>query len=534
MRHARRWRLDEARALAIPVLAVTCLFSCCGGIRHCAAAEPILPGASRDVQVIVDGKSLTLRMVYVPADQGVRADSDGAAAGKGRIVQPFFFAASELSLADFNALAPAAVRESHDANERKMATQEGQKKDWLEMQREADSYVVKMVSLDEAIGITAVATAALAKPTRQNSLRIATERFRLPTAAEWRHAMSMGSQPKNMHINPWPVFDRDFSEKERGRCAEIWTACGGQGAFIGAPEQVLWFIREASGSAEEQLELLTLFLRFLLQGRMLDPQKKNSYSWEVQPEPLAERIDAAPGNEWGIRGAHRGYPEWVLSAATQNEALDLWRRFESGDRSNDDRQRPKFGLCGAASFTLNKNDLKPMLQAFISHETAVLDGKPFFSWQDAEDREVFIDRSVSLRLVLVESLADEWVAVVRSLFADQKDATAVAENARLLLAEVERLTWGPDRSRNESIVNCYWAIAECRCGRGNDAAIRLASNAMLVSRKSSSAEDIAMRIRRAQGGAGSARPTPGSPDGVYLKSVARLMACDDSQARPEP
>ncbi len=498
----------------------------------CEAGDPAKPASIRDVLLKTDGGAISLRMILIPPQPEVSPDGASDPSGKERLAQPFYFAATELTLAGFNALASKETRASHDAIEAKMASQADQKKDWAAMQSEAASYAAKMVSLGDAASITAAATLAFEKSSSDRGPTLVRERFRLPTAAEWRHAMSMGSQPQAMHINPWPALERDLTGKERGRCAELWTASGGQGQFIGSPEQVRWVIERASSNTEQRLELLTIFTRFLLSGRLLDPKKSNSHSWEIQPEPLAERIDAAPGNQWGILGAHRGYPEWVISTTSQTDALGLWRKCESNACTDSDRQRPAFGLCGAASFTLNKNDLKPMLQAFISHESAVIDGRPFFSWQEADENELFIDRSVTLRLVLIESLADDWVSLIRSNFANHVNATTTAAAAKPFLAEVARLTHGSERTRNQAVINCFLAISEYRCGAGEDAAKRLAENAAQASGNLASAEDIAARFRRAQGSAGSSRPTSGSPDGLYLRSVARLMARDELPNKP--
>ncbi|MCX7401519.1 MAG: SUMF1/EgtB/PvdO family nonheme iron enzyme [Planctomycetia bacterium] len=507
------------------------MLGCDRGTQPCWATEASEPGTPREVHLDVRGKQVTIKMVYVPGQEGEGGVSGSSEASSKGLKQPFYFAVTELSLADFDALAPDDRRQGHDATEQTMAQQDEQKKDWAEMQRQAASYVAKMVSLDDAAAITAAATAAataaLAKSARSSSVTLASERFRLPTSAEWRHAMSMGSQPDKMYINPWPVFEHDLSEKDRGRCGELWTSCGGAGAFKGTPEQVVWLIAEASGNSEQRLELVTIFTRFLLNGRLLDPKKTNSYSWEVQPEPLVERIDAAPGNGWGIRGAHRGYPEWVLSATNQNDALGVWRRYESQAYADSDNQQQAFGLCGASSFTLNKLDLLPMLSAFVNHETPILDGVPYFSLQQAKDGGLHIDRSTSLRLVLVECLADEWAALVRSAFEDKKDAKSAVDVAKPLLAEIERLSFGSERVRYEAIINGYLAIAEYRCGAEDDAAARLASSATSVSSKTRSADDIAARFRRARGNAGSpTTPASSSPESVYLQAVARLMTRD--------
>lgn len=524
----------RTRQLMPCVLLAGCWFWVCDiGTLPCAAAEAIAPGSSRDVRLEVGGKPVTIKMVYVPGQQGGGTESGSSEASEKRVVQPFYFAVTELSLADFNALAPDDKRQSHDATEQRMAKQDEQKKDWAEMQRQSALYVAKMVSLDEAAAITAAATAALEKSAQSKSATLASERFRLPTAAEWRHAMSMGSQPEKMYINPWPAFERDLVEKDQGRCRELWTACGGAGVFKGTPEQLVWIIAEASGNAEQRLEVVTTVTRFLLKGRLLDPKKANSYSWEVQPEPLVERIDAAPGNDWDIRGAHRGYPEWVLSATNQNDALGFWRRCESRSLADSDRQQQAFGLCGAASFTLNKLDLRPMLSAFVNHETLVLDGKPVVSLRQAEDAELHVDRSIAIRLVLVECLADEWVALVRSAFNGKKDAKSAGDIANPFRADIERLSFGSERLQNEAIINGYHALAEYRFGAAEEAAARLASSATSVSSNTRSAEDIAARFRRAKANAGpSTKPAPSSADSVYLQAVARLMTRDQRSVEP--
>lgn len=500
----------------------------------CEAAEPINPGTNRTVELNVNGNTFAIRMVYVPAETRQNAGAEGGEIAKPKILQPFYFAESELSLADFNVLASGEIRNAHDAREQTMASEDDQKRDWEKMQRNAQAYVAKMVTPDEAAGITAAANAALAKPAGPLGPTLTTERFRLPTAAEWRHAMSMGSQPDKKHINPWPDFDRDFTDKERMRCQELWTSCGGKGRFVGTQEQVTWAVQEASDKTAEKLELLTTFTRFLLNGRILDPRKPNSYSWEILAEPLAERIDSAPGNEWGIRGAHRGYPEWVLCLASQNEAREFWGRFESSHVSDADRQRAAFGLCGASSFTLGKDDLKPMLQAFVSHESRVMNGKAEFSWQEAEDAELCIDRSVAMRLVLVMCLSDTWVGIVRTSIGKHDTFTVAEEASREFLQQLETLTSGAELQRSQAIINAYLALSEYRCGEPGSGAQRLAASIPIAFGQTSTVDAVPNlgRRRRNPASGDQAARSPKNADAVYFASVSRLMERD--VASPEP
>jgi hypothetical protein len=119
--------------------------------------------------------------------------------------------------------------------------------------------------------------------------------------------------------------------------------------------------------------------------------------------------------------------------------------------------------------------------------------------------------------------------LVRSAFEDKKDAKSAGDVAKSLLAEIERLSFGSERVRNEAIINGYLAIAEYRCGAEDDAAARLASSATSVSSKTRSADDIAARFRRARGNAGAPTTTASSsPDSVYLQAVARLMTRDQT------
>ena len=500
----------------------------------CEAAEAVHPGSARKVELDVDGKTLAIRMVYVPAEEERKPGSDGGDIGKARASQPFYFAETELTLADFNVLATAEIREAHDAREQQMASDDDQKKDWAEMQRISQDYVAKMVSPDEAAGITAAATASLSDAVAQRGPSLVSERFRLPTRAEWRHAMSMGSQPDKKYINPWPAFDRDFSDKERVRCQDLWSTCGGKGRFVGSQEQVIWAIREASDNTAERLDLLTIFTRFLLKGRLLDPKQANSYSWEILADPLAERFDVAPANEWGIRGAHRGYPEWVLSVASQNEAKEFWSKFESSQVSDADRQRASFGLCGASTFTLGKDDVRPILQAFVTHENQVVNGKTDFSWREAEDAEVCIDRSAAMRLVLVECLSDTWAALVRTALGKPDTVAAAREASLELVTQIERLTFGLERQRSQALIDTYLALAEYRCGDPRGGSQRLAAGIPVAFAQATavSVEPNIGRRRRSTSSGGDSSASRKNADAVYFTSVSRLMDRDGPSPQP--
>lgn len=510
------------------------LVACPSSMSPCKAAEAVDPGAVRKVALEVDGKTLTISMIYVPAEEGPKPGSDDGDTGKAKASQPFYFAETELTLADFNVLANAEIREAHDAREQEMASDDDQKKDWKEMQRNSKDYVAKMVSLGEAAGITAAATAALSDSVAPRGPSLVSERFRLPTGAEWRHAMSMGSQPDKKFINPWPAFDRDFSDKERVRCQDLWSTCGGQGRFVGSQEQVIWAIREASENTAERLELLTIFTRFLLKERLLDPKQANSHSWEILADPLAERIDVAPANEWGIRGAHRGYPEWVLSVASQNEAKDFWSKFESSTVSDVDRQRASFGLCGASTFTLGKDDVRPMLQAFVTHENQVVNGKSEFSWKESEDAEVCIDRSVAMRLVLVECLSDTWVALVRTSLGKQDTVAAAREASLELVAQIERLTFGLERQRSQALIDTYLALAEYRCGDPRGGSQRVAAGIPVAFGQAAavSVEPNIGRRRRSTSSGDDSSASRKNADAVYFTSVSRLMDRDVPSPQP--
>ena len=519
------------------VLTLLCLGIACASVGRAEedTQQQYTAGDIREVTVEIDGESRAIKMVYVPAEESVdnsgTQDNPESESAATKIQLPFFFGLSELSLEQFDSFAPEAVRDSHQRREEQMAPQPEQQADLKKMQEESDQYYAKMVSLDEAAMVTAFLNASLPKVETGQS-RLVQSRFRVPTAEEWRRAASMASA-EGEFINPWPRFS-ELSEKEQGRCQELWASCEGRGRFEGSERQVEWLIRESNGDPGQRLELLTTVLRFLLNGRLLNPEKKNSHSWEVQPEPLVEKIDAAVPNEWGIFGIHRGYPEWVLHAANQTIAMSVWRQLEDGEFSEEEKTQDFFGLNGASSLTVNKSDLTPLQQLFVSHEHPVVSGKVAFSWQDAEENELCVDRSSTVRLVLVDCLADDWLDVVRTALVKHEGEGERSATVGDFQTEVRRLTTGPDQSRFIGIIDVWNAIAAYEAGDREEAGQVLKTTKLFgvqEGKQKLSLDEIANLMQG--GGAASPRKKAPDPQSLYFRGIGELMLKDGDGARAE-
>jgi hypothetical protein len=498
------------------------IFLQCVLLTRLHSAHGFEAGDVREVECVINGTPTTLRMVYVPG-KIAQPSGQGDGSSVGTTAQlPFFFATTELSLADFEALAPKHAQESHEARERKMAVTKELKSDLARMTAEPERYYAKMVSLSEAAAVTAAMTRSLAE-TDGGAGSLVQSRFRIPTVNEWRRAASMNSD-ENVFLNPWPKFS-DFSDKERGRCQELWKASGGVGLFVGSQDQMTWLFDEATGEAAGRLEIATIMFRFLLKGRLLDPAKENSHSWEIQPEPLEESIDAAPPTEWGVYGLHRGYPEWVLNVESQGEAIRFWRLVEDEAMSNVDTEKKFFGLSGASSLTLNKSDLTPLRQLSLTHQH-VLSGQTAVSWADINEADVCVDRSVTVRLVLVECLADSWVTAVRDALIKSGGPEGTAEKVERLNFEVKRLTAGREQERNLGIIEAWLAISRYRSGEKKPAGEALSSSKLFgggTNKPKLSPEEIMRMMQRGGRPGGGNSKKKLAPDSLYFKSVGNLM-----------
>ena len=487
-------------------------------------AQNFVEGDTREVIVNIGGSPKNLQMVYVPAATATSPQNDGDDTAGAKLQLPFFFSLTELTLEEFELFAPDYAHASHEERQQRMAATEELQADLMKMKADSNQYYATMVSLDEAAAVTAALTESLSQADRSDEL--IQSRFRIPTANEWQRAASMNSK-EHTFINPWPDFD-NFSEREKGRCQELWKACRGVGPFTCSENQMSWLISEATTNSGKRLELATIVFRFLLNGRLLNPEKENSHSWEIQPEPLAETIDAAPANEWGISGIHRGYPEWVLHVASSTEATRYWRLIEDEVLSTDKQKKQLFGLSGASSLTLNKNDLTPLQQLFVSYQH-VFGGQTTISWTDVEDADICVDRSVTVRLVLVDCLADDWLTSVRKTAMDSENMNSLREEVNDYKTDVSSLTSGSERDRYLSLIEAWAAIAQYQTGDRAQAGATIKTSKAFGSQATKTKLNTADILAMMNQGASPQANKPSKkipPDSLYFQATGELMEKD--------
>jgi hypothetical protein len=483
------------------------------GIEAIFAEAPVA-GSGRDIEVTVGATVLKLRLIYVPSGTALLG-RPGAEERSVVLGQPFYIAVDEVSVSAFSACLEDGERSSHDKREKTFITDSDRER----MHREGDSFSATMISLEEAARVTARINRELSRARTSTTETLVSERVRLPTAAEWQYAMSCGSQAQHRYINPWPgSASNHLSDRNLARCRELFEKCGRTDEFRATPEQVTWLVEECQGNGAARLEILSFLFPFLLDGR-----GDTTPAWrrfETKPEPLAETLAVALPNAWGIRGCHRGYPEWVLADSSQASALAVWRRFEDSLATGSDKDQKAFRLCGSNSVVLAQTDLSPLAKVFLFHERSLV------SWNDANaaDGSIVEDESVGMRVVMVECLSDEWRRIVRSSMLSTDDAAMAENKANTYGEEITRLSG--NREQDLAILQTYLGLQEYQSGRFEDSADRIGRSADKISGRAPVAVSLSSRLRKGGGGAGKESSSPPAGDRIFFSSTAKLMVAD--------
>lgn len=466
--------------------------------------------------------ALTLTLVKVPSGS-VSLGEPGGEPRQENLTLAYSIMTAEMSLAQFQALAPEqAVHQRQERVEAVAVTSE-QKRILEELSRRGDRYAAQVVTVDDVAMLTARIN-SLYGPQQEASRLLVTRRFRLPTTWEWQHAMSLGSQPKSRDINPWPNYPTDFSEKEQTFLRTKWQAAGGQGEFQGTQEQVRALLKGCP-NPEFGILVLNLFFRDLLRGRSVSSvsEHQENGSWSEPPADLAETLTAGGKNAWGMFGAHRGYPEWTLAGSLgQQEALATWRRFEDGTATAADRGKPLFQLVGGHGICIDDTDLSPLSALFIWHERKTSDGKSLYTIEEADEKAV--DFSATIRLVLVECLRDDWRKVVRQSFMSH-GGTEQPQPDRFT-AELSQFS--SQAKNDEAYVHVYSALAEYQQNNFMCSAERLSASASAVTETKAKGLSRDELLGRGNSSAAAKQQRPSS-NTVYLQALAKLVGRDSGE-----
>lgn len=408
---------DQRIAVAFVLLSIVC--------TSCVTAVGAEPGEKRKLQLAADTARVEIEFVFVPSGTVTPFGKD-TATKPSVLTLPFYMMTTEASVQFFDAYAPAAAKKSHAEREKENAG-DLLMPDIEKRRAKGADYPVLWVSPSEIASVTARINNELMLQKPESS--IVRESVRLPTLAEWRHAMSAGSSPEAGFFNSWPEYTA-FAKKDQGMCRDVWSACGGQGEFRGTPEQVLWLIANPGSEGARCYDVATLFTEHLIKGR--EATGVQPWAKTVDPFDSAETLTAAKPNKWGIYGAHRNpCPEWIIGNDTQAAALLRWRSVEQGTLTSDDRKQKTYALVGARFRLITREKLERFAELLIwsTPEDVSLD--------DSEMKT--IDRKAAFRLVLVESLADDWLRVVRPEILAAESVEKASEIAETRTKDVQRL-----------------------------------------------------------------------------------------------
>lgn len=489
------------RVLSVALLACVVAYTSV----HAVATEP---GQHRTVQFATPSGHIQLDFVYVPSGTAVPFAMEGDVRPQ-VLSLPYYIMSTEVSVDVFDNYAPADAKASHLSRE-KEAAGDLLMPDIAQRRANGKEYAVLWVSLAEAAAITAKMNEELR--TQQSSATLVKEQVRLATLAEWRHAMSAGSDAGSGFFNKWRSLD-ELTAKEQGMCRDVWSACGGSGEFQGTPEQVLWLIGNPGSEVARCYDVATLFTRHLITGR--ETTGLQPWSKTVDPFEKTETLTAAKPNKWGIYGAHRNpCPEWVIGNESQQAALARWHSVESGIVPSGERNQKVFALVGPRfrQITREKLDRFKDLIIWAPPEDASLE----------DDEKSTTDRKSAFRLVLVESLADDWLRIVRPEILGAKSV----EDARVVLdsrtKDVQRLLLTA-AERDVALIRAFFAVRAYDLGSPTTAVESLTP--LLATLKPSGKVKIDFAARR-RGETPAAAETKLSGDGLYLHTLVSLMKQD--------
>lgn len=507
------------RSVFVVLICLACGFVRLPTVRSEQVAHGAAPTETIALSSGTPAATLTLTLVKVLPGSVTLGDPDGEPREE-NLTLAYSIMTAEMSLAQFQSLAPEQALHQRQERVEAIAVTIEQKRILEEISRRGDTYAAQVVTVDDVAMLTARLNSLYA-PQQETNRLLVTRRFRLPTAWEWQHAMSLGSQQSSRDINPWPNYQTDFSEKEQTFLQTKWQAAGGQGQFQGTREQVRALLKRCP-NPEFGIVVLNLFFRDLLCGRSASSgsnQRENG-SWSEPPADLAETLTAGGKNAWGMFGAHRGYPEWTLAGSLgQQEALATWRRFEDGTATATDKGKPLFQLAGGHGICIDDTDLSPLSALFIWHERETSDGKSLFTVEEAEEKAV--DFSATLRLVLVECLRDDWRMVVRQSFMSQ--AGAEQPQADRFTAELSQFS--AQAKSDEAYVHAYCALAEYQHNNFTGSAERLSASASAVAETKAKGLSRDEVLGSGDGSASTQQQRPSS-NTVYLRALAKLAGRD--------
>ena len=141
------------------------------------------------------------------------------------------------------------------------------------------------------------------------------------------------------------------------------------------------------------------------------------------------------------------------------------------------------------------------------HRRIAINDRVEVSLTEADDDEIHVDQSVTMRLVLVETMADKWIEIVRSSLLQDQEVGVSQASASQYTDEVSKLS--SDTARDTSVIAVYLAFAHYRYGDRSKAVTTLTDAFQKLSSQSKSMK----------------------ADTIYFASTSALMAQDAAQDR---
>lgn len=478
-------------------------------------------GTQKNLEFVLDDEA-TVSIPFVlcsPPPAGTLGEPNG---------KPFLIGTTELSFRALEQIAPEVFTKLTD-RWRQLSETAG--RELQQMLAESGSYPAIGLELSEAAEIIAQCSARIKRnPLSEDALSELI--LRIPSAEEWEHAMRSGRTREELPLfNDWNDLSA-ATAKEAGQIEELWRNKFPGQPFNGTQSEVGSLIEKYAGNpdAPNYQLMLQFFLNNLGRGSWADPAPLESSRFTVEGTRSSGNV------EWGVQGAHRGYPEWILLAANQDAATRGWSEHQRAVQSEEaGNSGPQFSLAGALRTGAFAGDNAP---AFWS--SLVLGGGPkttgtsrvgAHSQKTVEERWAE-DYYVAMRIVALETLRPDWFVFVRkTATADTPSAVRRVELDEFQLA-IQRLSTEPKSDLN--IVKFYQALVRYQSNNTVEASkiireIAAASNAN--NSTSAAADRNALRDLLRGSSSANSPPKPAAStkrpaEQIYLESLAFVMEND--------
>ena len=351
--------------------------------------------------------------------------------------------------------------------------------------------------------------------------------LRLPSASEWEHAMRSGKSEQELpYFNSWEAIS-NLPEREQKILSDVWSQKFPGEPFNGTQVDLKRLVD--SGQAQDIQNYLHFF-NFFLKG-------VGRSSWEDIDALESARIvssDSMPASatNWGVQGAHRGYPEWVIMSPDQKAASERWPEFLN-QSSAEQQGEPglRFALAGANRQPLIKTKMQESWSGLILAGGPKMNGNVRVSAtpQETIEGEWWANYSPGMRIAVLESLRPDWFEFVRtSANADSNSEVKLSELNQYQVS-VQRLSLNPQA--DVGIVKFYLAMVNLQSKNSAEASRVLRELAAAKTQKVKlSKESLLSGLTSPSSTTPAPAPSPPkrSEEQIYLSALSSVLEPSNS------